>query len=125
MGRLTRAAILAANDLKTEAVLVPEWRDEDGNEEVVVKRLRGYELEAWHLLLAKQKDESGDFASSLVALTVVDADGALLFTPADIKALAQKSGAALDRVFQVAKRLNKIGEQGVVVAKGESEPGRS
>lgn len=114
MGLLTRDAILGADDLKTEQVAVPEWGGD-----VLVKVLRGFELEAWHLRIAEQKSGSGDFAASLVAATTIDSDSRLLFSPEDIAALSQKSGAALDRVYQVAKRLNKIGEQGVVVAKGE------
>ena len=44
----------------------------------------------------------------LVALSVVDADGARIFDERDIGALGEKSAQALERVFQVAMRLSGL-----------------
>lgn len=48
--------------------------------------------------------------ADLVASCTCDESGALLFTPADIPTLGKKSARALTRVWEVATRLNGIGE---------------
>lgn len=102
---LTRELILQAADLAAETVSVPEWGGE-----VRVRVMTGFERDTWEMeLLTAREKNLARVRATLCALTVVDEQGARLFTHADIEALGGKSAAALDRVFEAAKRLNRIG----------------
>jgi len=117
---LNRNDILGANDLPIEDVVIPEW----GGCVVRVKTLTGAERDAFEDFITnrdgkKSKITTQDARARLVARTVVDEQGNLMFTPdkyefrrgkrtyvpGDIPALTKKSAAALDRIFSVAMRL--------------------
>jgi hypothetical protein len=49
--------------------------------------------------------------AKLVASCIVTEDGEPLFTMDDIDALGQKSGAALNRVFEAAQRLSGLSDE--------------
>ena len=113
---LTRDAILGASDLKTEDVMVPEWggvvrvrmmtaRDRDSYESSFLSVQNGKVVQNMDgIRLARAR---------LLALTVVGEDGKPLFTESDVEALAGKSAAAVQRVFEVAQRLNKVSDDDV------------
>ena len=108
MTLLTKSAILSADDLKTEDVEVPEWGGA-----VRVRAFSGRERDAFEASLVRDdgKDRKVDLTNMrarLVALTVVDETGQKLFTHDDVDLLGAKSGAALDRVFAVAQKLNGL-----------------
>lgn len=108
MTLLTKSAILSADDLKTEDVEVPEWGGT-----VRVRAFSGRERDAFEASLVRGdgKDRKVDLTNMrarLVALTVVDETGQKLFTHDDVDLLGAKSGAALDRVFAVAQKLNGL-----------------
>lgn len=109
MGLLTRDQILAAGDLETETVHVPEWGGE-----VQVSELSA----ARRVMLQGLGDQA--FAVALVAAACTDADGQPLFSESDVEALQGKSPAALWRVAEVAIRLNKIGAQATEEEQGNS-----
>ena len=48
-----------------------------------------------------------------VSVCIVDDDGGMIFTADDVVDLGRKSADALDRVFQVASRLNGTGINGL------------
>jgi len=117
---LDRNDILDANDLPTEDIKIPEW----GGCTVRVKTLTGAERDAFEDFITnrngkKSKITTQDARARLVARTVVDEQGNLMFTPdkyinrrgkrtyvpGDIPALTKKSAAALDRIFSVAMQL--------------------
>lgn len=108
MALLTRDAILQAQDLPTERVVVPEW-----NGEVLVRALTGAERDTFEQSIVEQRGKSTrmnlqNLRAKLVALTVVDEEGKRLFSDEDAKLLGQKSAAALNRVFEVAQRLSGL-----------------
>lgn len=115
MTLLDKAAILAANDIRTEDVAVPEWGGT-----VRVKVLSGTERNAWgaSLLGEDGKYDAKRYSVRLVAAAVVGEDGAPIFTDEDVPALAAKSGAALARVQAAAERLNGLGAEGLEAARG-------
>lgn len=115
MGLLTRAAILAAEDLKHEDVAVPEW---DG--EVRVRTMTGTQREAFgaSLMGGDGKSDMSTFRVKLVVACVVGEDGEQLFDVDDVQALSLKSGAALERVFAVASKLNGMAADSVESAQG-------
>ncbi len=109
MGILTKDAILAAQDIKTETVQVPEWSGE-----VIVQTLTGTGKDAFEQgCFEDRKNGKVNIRGRLVAACVVDEQGKRLFTEQDIEALGRKSAKALDRVFEIASRLNVITAQDI------------
>jgi hypothetical protein len=108
MALLNRNQILEAQDIKTEIVEVPEWGGE-----VTVKLLTGTERDQFEssVIDDKGKFKKDNIRAKLVLKCVVDEQGNPLFQPADLEALGAKSAAALDRVFSVAQKLNRMGAQ--------------
>lgn len=105
MARLTREAILAAEDRsETEIVPVPEWGGE-----VVVGVIGGDERDRFDLYREKRKQGDAGIRALLVAMACRNDDGKPLFTPEDVATLGAKSSRALDRVFEAALRVNRIG----------------
>lgn len=96
-----REQILAADDLPREAVEVPEW-----GLTVWVRTITASQRDAFEGALSK--DQFADVRARLAAYALCDEDGSPLFTDADIKALGQKSAAALTRISEVAMRLNAV-----------------
>lgn len=125
MSTLTRDAILAAQDLTTERVPVPEWGGE-----VLVRSLTGTARDAFEegCFIGRGKDRQANFTNlraRLIALTAVDEAGAPLFAEADVAALGAKSAAALDRVWECAQRLSGMSAKDVEELAGNSVPGPS
>jgi hypothetical protein len=105
---LSREAILAARDIATEVVDVPEWGGS-----VMVRGLTGRARDSIEARFMDANGKfalgrSGEFRGVYVSLTVVDEDGSLLFSEEDISALADKSSVALQRIFDVATRLSAV-----------------
>src|SRR4051812_44689651 len=101
---LTRDAILAADDIITEVVPVPEWGGA-----VKVRGLTGTDRDAFEASMVKGKgkmvsQDFSDLRAKLCALAIVGPDNTPLFTMADVKKLGAKSSLALNRVYEVAAR---------------------
>lgn len=112
-GLLSREQILAAQDIRSENVPVPEWGGT-----VMVRGLTGRARDA---LEARFTDAKGvidrkaqsDFRAAFAAMTIVDESGDRLFSDDDIKALGEKSSVALQRVFDAAVRLSATDQASV------------
>lgn len=107
---LTRDQIIDAVDIRVEEVSVPEW---GGN--VCIKTLTGEELDFYQAGIVKMRGQSSEvnmlnMRAKLVVLGVCDADGKRLFSDADVKQLAAKSAAALNRLFMAIQRLNGLSD---------------
>lgn len=112
-GLLGKDAIFKADDIATERVPVPEWGGD-----VMVRGLTGRQRDAWESSLSvrqgkKMVPDMRDFRARLVVRCVVDETGQLVFHDGDIEALTNKSGAALDRIYDVAAKLSGIAEKDV------------
>jgi hypothetical protein len=105
---LDRATILQARDATMESVDVPEWCG-SVNVRVMDGRERD-QFEGWYLKASETKAYTG-FRARLAAATICDEHGTLLFTPEDLPVLELKSSAALQRVYEVAMRINKMTQQ--------------
>lgn len=110
MALLTREQILDADDKKTEVVSVPEWGGE-----VMVSTMSGAERDRIEAgIIGKNGGKNlVNVRAKFVAPCLVDESGKLLFTEKDLQKLGNKSVAALDRVFAVAQRLNRITDEDV------------
>jgi hypothetical protein len=110
---LTKAEILAAQDLKTEDVFVPEW-----DAYVKVRTLNASErdhFEASTVVRDGKKVTTNleNIRARLCLLCMVDENGDRLFQDEDTYPLGGKSAAALDRIFTVAQRLNGLRDEDV------------
>ena len=112
---LSREQILAAQDLASEEISVPEWGGT-----VRVRMMTGAERDALGatLLGADKKVDMSQYRIRLLAACLVDEAGQPLFGPDEIGLLGAKSGVALDRVYRVAERLNDVGAGAVEAVQG-------
>lgn len=120
---LTRDQILDADDLPVEEVEVPEWGGS-----VLVRGMQGTERDRFEMAMYLNRDDLEERAvvrARVVAWCTIGEDRHQLFTPKDVERLGRKSGIALDRIFEVAKRLSGIGEKAVKEAEGNSAPGQN
>jgi hypothetical protein len=109
---LSRKDILSIDDRPQEEVHVPEW-GEDAY--VIVKSLSGRERDRFEASIMNfdgrnAKPVYENMRAKLVAMTVVDEQGNLLFSEKDVDKIGQKSGRAIDRIFGVAQRLSGISD---------------
>ena len=123
---LTKDQILEANDLQSESVDVPEWQGV-----VLVRTMTGADRDAFEssmittLADGTRKPNMANMRAKLVALTVVDDSGNLVFGVSDVDRLALKSASALERVFNAAQRINGLGAQAEDIAAKNSVAGLS
>ena len=115
MTLLSKSAILAAVDLKTEDVHVPAWGGT-----VRIRTMTGQERDEFRASIAASEGESGvpigKFSAALLVAACVDESGARLFTASDMAALQAKAAASLDAPAAVAMRLNGLGAGAVEAA---------
>ncbi|WP_186183748.1 hypothetical protein [Burkholderia gladioli] len=111
---LTRDQILAARDLETEVVHVPEWGGD-----VRIGVMSGKAREILMDSLAEQQPLSR-FQALMLASTIVDDAGTPIFSADDVEQLRGKSTEVMVRLVEVAMRLNKIGQTAVEEAEKNS-----
>jgi len=122
MTLLSKQQILAAPDLVTEDVPVPEWGGT-----VRVRAITAADRDAFETSVVgdgKGKRNLTNLRARLVALAIVDEAGQRVFAAEDVEALGNKSGAALDRVYAVAQRLSGLTEREVLELEGNSDAAR-
>lgn len=122
---LSRDAILSASDIKTEDVAVPEWGGT-----VRVKGMTAAERDIFETKAVRRRGKDIDLnlvgiRATVAAMTIVDAKGEPIFTEKDVKALGEKSGAALSRVFGVATKLSGLGDDDIEELSKNSEADQS
>lgn len=105
--------IIAADDIQTEYVSVPEWggrvrvRSLSGEE-------RGHALAAMraHGKQIKDEDEANTFwYARIIAESLIDGAGKRIAGQSKALALTKKNGAALTRIYKVCARLSGIGQE--------------
>lgn len=117
--RLSRAQILGLAELRREDVDVPEW-----NATVTIRELTGAERDEYETWMLKARAAEGGFPPNvrarLVVMCALDEGGQPLFAEADVTALGAKSGRALDRLWNAARRLSGMGGEAEAEAVGNS-----
>ena len=106
MALLTKDAILAAEDRRTEEVPVPEWGGS-----VLVRTMSGAERDAFELGVTGTS--KSNIRARFCASVIVDDKNNRVFSDNEIVALGNKSASALDRVFDAGQRLNKFSDKDV------------
>ena len=125
MAILNRDAIRAASDITTETVEVPEWGGS-----VLVRGLTGAQrdrFEAGMVEMRKGKlaPKLSNVRAQLVALSLVDEQGQRMFSQDDVEMLGNKSCAALQRIWDVARRLSGLSDEDVEELTKNSESDQS
>jgi hypothetical protein len=110
---LTRAEILDAHDVQTEAVNVPEWGGD-----VLVRSMTGDERDRFEAeaQTTNSDDPTANYQrirARLAARTIVDEDGNRVFSEQDIEKLGSKNAWALTRVLLVAARLAALDDKDI------------
>ncbi len=117
---LSRDEILTAEDHKLEQIAVPEWGGI-----VYVRVVSGYERDQFEASLSTGSKQLNlhNFRARFAVLVLCDSDEKPLFNNADITALGKKSAAALDRIFDAGRRLNRMSDKDVDELVGNSDSG--
>ncbi len=103
-----RETILASSDLPQQSVECPEW-----GQTLNVRTLTGAERDDFENAVQSAGKTKGGIdlrglKIKLVLLTLCDEDGGLLFDATDALVLNSKSSKVIDRIFQVAQKLNGL-----------------
>ena len=98
-----REQILAADDLGSEDVDVPEWGD---GLTLKVRGLNAGEVEEFGRAVNDGKLDN--LLAKMVAKVVMNGDGQRVFTDDDVDALAAKSHVPIQRIFQAAQRVSGL-----------------
>lgn len=98
---LNKQQILAAKDWTSEVVNVPAWGGD-----VHIRAMSGADRDAFRASIDGGQAAVGKSMASLLALTLADENGILLFTMEEVEALRGKSAAVLDRLAQESMRIN-------------------
>ena len=103
---LSRDAILAAQDFKTEEVEVPEWGGV-----VLVRELSAADFDSVGFPMVKESGEidargARGMNVKIVSLSVIDESGNQLFTPKDVRALGERAIAPIRRITAKAMELS-------------------
>lgn len=118
MTLLSKDQILGADDLPPEDVEVPEWGGK-----VRVRGLSSTERDRFEMemALARKNGTTPEFRSTYAGRCMVDDKGERLFTDAELTKLGRKSGAALDRIFDVVRELSGMTDQKLKQAAADFE----
>lgn len=130
MNLLSKEAILQADDRRYEIVSVPEWGGD-----VRLRSMSGAERDEFENGLQqqvgnKQVINARNARAKLAALCIVDERGQRMFEAREVIKLGSKSSMALQRVYDVACRMNGFTEEDMAeltenFGEGPSEPSTS
>jgi hypothetical protein len=117
-----RQRILAAPDIKTEQLYIPEW-----SETLTLRSLSGTEREALNTLVydAKRLGKPLAIFAAVAAFSIIDADGHRVFADDDIPELAKHSSGALERFYDWQVKHSGIGDRAVEDALKNSAAGQN
>jgi hypothetical protein len=110
MAVLTFDAIVSQQDLPKELVKVPEWGGEVYISTMTAADRDSYELSVANMQNGKMKTNMQNIRAKLVARCLVDEDGKRIFPESKVDDLGKKSAKVLDRLFEIASRVNGINE---------------
>jgi len=110
---LTKADILGAEDFATETHEVKEWGGS-----VMLRTLSGKERDEFEARISKASKDGKSIdirglKALLLSLALIDGDGNLLFESAEADQLNLKSSKPINDLFEIAQRMNGIGQDAV------------
>lgn len=106
---LTAEQILSADDLGLKKVSVPEW----GGDVYIRVMSVGERDEYERMWIGKRETGVENFRTQYLARVICDETGKLIFTREQVAALANKSGAVMGKLFDVAMKHNAMSSEDV------------
>jgi hypothetical protein len=122
-----RRLILETEDLVIEPVSIPEWPAANGK--VFCRTMTTREREGYlqslrrttgHGQKARLEPQLENASANLVVLCACTKDGERIFTKADVDALGKKNPKAMERIVDVAGRINGLTDEALDEAKNVS-----
>lgn len=127
---LSGSQILGAEDVQTRTVPVPEWGGD-----VIVRGLTGADRDAYEASLNQMRPKPDgtrelvlvrdNARAKLLVKCLIDENGNRLFKETDAPALGKKSGAVLDRLYDVATDLSGMSDEAQKELEGNSDAAQS
>ena len=114
MGFLSKKEILAAKNLKTETVEVPELGGQ-----VMIREMTAADRDSWEFEQLKKNGKSysvnfENLRAKLIVRCVVDSETKLrMFSDSDAELLGNCSAASLDKLYEACQKLNKLSKDDV------------
>lgn len=115
MGDLTREAILGANDVVIEPLEVEEWGGT-----VYIRGLSSQERDSYDRTLVRVGPRGqtsvgnlDNVRATLAVRCIVDQEGNRLFSDKDAAELGKKSSSAVQRVWELARKLSGMDDETV------------
>jgi hypothetical protein len=104
-------AILRTNDTREEDVYVPEWKTH-----VRIRGLTGAQRDAYEASITvgkgpNQTINARNARAKLIVFCAIRPDGEPLFRMDQLAALGAKSGSAIQRLFDVARKLSGLSNE--------------
>jgi hypothetical protein len=103
----TRDLILQAEDIELAPLVVPAWKDKDGNAiTVYIKQMSGKDANEY---LTTVNEENGGYDNrnaKILISTLCDANGDKLFTKNDIDELQKKNSRVLNWIVEKSLEIN-------------------
>jgi hypothetical protein len=85
--------------------------------------MSGAERDAYEVASSSDREHlTENMRAKLIVRCACDENGMLLFQPGDAEELGKRSSVALDRLANVADRINVLSEKQMRAAMGKSEP---
>lgn len=111
-------AILQIADQRIDELWVPEWQCS-----VYVRAITGVERDRYEMALMGDNELRFENATArLCTMALCDAQGKRIFNDGQVVDLGAKSAAALQRIYQAARRLAGIGKEALEEAEKKSAP---
>lgn len=110
---LTRDDILKKQDIESISVEVPEWGGKVLIKAMTTKQFEEMVQEAQSRAGKDGAFDFNGFRASLVAQSLVDKEGNLLFTQDDIEALGGKSNKVIQNLFAKIQEINGLTDEGI------------
>lgn len=128
MAALSREEILTGKTLVLERVQVPELAV-NGTNEICVRRFSGNVKQSLgEMLSAAIKNGEQlpkNWWATVCVLAICDENGKRLFSANDVEMLGEMDAEVLDRIYQVAARLNGLSADSAETVAKNSEPNLS
>lgn len=109
-----RDDILSRDDIKRKTIPVPEWEAH-----ITVRSMTGLERVKY---FQRVQSNPEDMFAWLVVTCAEDTDGKPIFQKSDVSQVNGKSGAALQRIAEVATQLSGLDDDAEARAEKNSEP---
>jgi len=116
---LSRDGILAAADIKTQEIDVPEWGGT-----VFIKGMSGAERDQFEASNRRSDGEQNltNVRARFLVRCIVNENGTRIFADQDAAALGKKSSSALTRLWEAANEANGTSAEAQEETEGNSEP---